>query len=232
MADAPEAVQEMHEATHRRLFQNDVSRKVDEKLKQDKNLEERSWRAAEAEVADLAATMDEIASEMTRDKEREGELRTKVREMTRAQDRIERRTSELTRSMTMVKLSGQDGAGRVAKLEDGLAELVLEHDAQAKDITAAEARLEVLRSHVGDGTYNIESGPSVLQGLDKDATLAHGIERKHQVMRTRKRALGKAVVDVEKILNEQTERHSELTSQLAVAEMTLKAMKSVLAQGR
>ena len=72
----------------------------------------------------------------------------------------------------------------------------------------------------------------MLQGLDKDATLAHGIERKHQVMRTRKRALGKAVVDVEKILNEQTERHSELTSQLAVAEMTLKAMKSVLAQGR
>ena len=225
MSDAPEVVQEMHEATHRRLFQNDVARRVDEKLERDKGLEEKSWRAAEAEVADLAAAMDEIANEMARDKEREGELRTKVREMNRAQDRIERRTSELQASLGRVKLSGRDGPGRVAKQEDVLAELMLEHEAQAKEVNSVEARLEVLRNHVCG--HNVQSDPTVLQGFDKDAKLAHGIERRHQVMRTRKRALEKAVVDVDKALKEQIVRHGEQASQLAVAEMTLKAMKAV-----
>jgi len=223
--DAPDSVQEMHEATHRRLFRNDVARKVDEILDH-KKIEERSWRAAEAEAADFAAKMDEIAANMARDKERESVLRSKLREMTRIQDRIDRETSDLQASMGRIKLSSPGGASRVSKVEARLGELLVEHECQAKEITATKAQLEAFRAHVEAGGNCLFEEDSVLQGLDKDAKLVFGIDQKHQVMNSRKRILDRACMDIEAAVKKQEERHGEQSNQLAVADMTLKALLS------
>ncbi len=214
----------MHEATHRRLFRNDIARKVDEILDH-KKIEERSWSAAEAEAADFAAKMDEIAADMARDKERENRLRSKLREMTRIQDRIDRETSDLQASMGRIKLGSPGGASRVSKVEARLGELLVEHERQAKEITATKAQLESFKAHV-EGGHRLFDEDKVLRGLDKDAKLVFGIDQKHKVIYSRKRILDRACMDIEAAVKKQEERHGDQSNQLAVADMTLKALLS------
>ena len=183
----------------------------------------RPWAEAENEAAELSATLDAVAADMARNKQREVELKAKIKAVAHSHGQIEDRLGALHAAVGGVKLSRSDGSLRVSGIESDLKLLASEHEAQAAELTAAEARLAVLRGQAGAADY-LGAG----EDLDIDARLLHAIDRKHALIRNSRRALASAVAELSEALSEQIQRHTELSSQFSVAEMTIKAMKSVL----
>jgi hypothetical protein len=69
---------------------------------------------------------------------------------------------------------------------------------------------------------------NVSADLDDDARVVLGVDRRQARTQARSNALRATATDIERAIKVQATRLSELFSRLAVAEMTLQAMRSVL----
>ena len=220
-------------ATHRKrrddLFRNDVAAAVDERIRAEERRQR--WEGGDKEVEELAAALDAASEEVATHREKCAQVKAKVQKVAMSQASVEKRLSQAHAAIGALKVSKPEGASKFHELEQEVEDLFAMHERQLEHLDEASNKLARLQRHLQrtarHSIAHVDAAASA-QSLDSDTAAFYGVDRKSRLVQKQLQGLEESTEELASKLKARQEVHTDLAGQLSVAQMTIKAMRSVL----